>query len=87
MWNNEKKKLVNMVHAALLRVIWLIRNDICFNRVVWPGMQMVWRKTAWQLAQWEVLLAEGERGKLQVMIAQLEGLARAPPPLLWPEPG
>jgi hypothetical protein len=75
-----------MVHAVLLRVIWLIRNDICFNRVVWPA-QMVWRKTAWQLAQWEVLLAEGERGKLQVMIAQLEGLARAPPMLLWPEPG
>jgi hypothetical protein len=88
MWNNDKKfKLVNMLHAALLRVIWLMRNDMCFNRVIWPGMQMLWRKTAWLLAQWEVLLPVEERGKMQSVIAQLEGLARAPPLLLWPEPG
>jgi hypothetical protein len=44
MWNHDKKfRLINIVHAALLRVIWLMRNDMCFNRVSWPGMQILWR--------------------------------------------
>jgi hypothetical protein len=87
LWNYDKKiKLVNMMHVALLRVIWLMRNDICFNRVKWSGMQILWRKMAWLLAQWEVLLPVEEKEKLQRMV-NLEVLARAPPMLLWPEPG
>jgi hypothetical protein len=61
LWNHNKKfKLVNMVHAALIRGIWLMRNDMCFNRVIWPGMRALWRKVAYMLAQWEVLLPAGE---------------------------
>jgi hypothetical protein len=88
MWNHNKKfKFVNMAHAALLRMIWLMRNDMCFNRVIWPGMQVLWRKVAYMLAQWEVLLLVGEKENLHLMVMQLEALARAPPLLLWPEPG
>jgi hypothetical protein len=58
----KKIKITNMVHAALLRAIWLLRNDMYFNRATWPGMQMVWRKTAWLLAQWEVILPVDEKG-------------------------
>jgi hypothetical protein len=34
-----------------------------------------------------VLLPDGEKEKLHMMVMQLEGLARAPPLLLWLEPG
>jgi hypothetical protein len=88
MWNHDKKcRIINMILAGLLRVIWLMRNDMCFNRANWPGMQALWRKLAFLLAQWGVLLPEEERGRLQVVTTQLDALARAPPLLLWPEPG
>jgi hypothetical protein len=63
-----------MILAALLRVIWLMRNDMCFNRTNWPGMRTLWRKLAFLLAQWGVLLHEEEKGKLQVVTTQLEAL-------------
>jgi hypothetical protein len=87
LWNHDKKfKITNMILDAHLRVIWLLRNDMCFNRTNWPGMQTLWRKLAFLLAQWGVLLHEEEKGKLQVVTMQLEALARAPPMLSWPEP-
>jgi hypothetical protein len=76
-----------MVHAALLRALWLMINDLCFNRVVWPCMQALWRRTVCLLAQWEILVPDGERERLKMMGVQLESLARAPSLLLWPEPG
>jgi hypothetical protein len=88
LWNHDKKfRIINMILAALLRVIWLTRNDMYFNRTNWPGMQTLWRKLAFLLAQWGVLLHEEEKEKLQVVTTQLEALAHAPPLLLWPEPG
>jgi hypothetical protein len=87
LWPIKGWRVSNMVHAALLRAIWLMRNDLVFNRVVWPGMQTLWRRTAYLLAQWEILVPEAERGRLKMMGAQLEALARAPPLLLWPDPG
>jgi hypothetical protein len=50
LWNNKDKIVINMVHAALLTDLWLMRNDLAFNRVVWPGMQTLWRKIACLLA-------------------------------------
>jgi hypothetical protein len=38
LWNNNNQfKVINMVHAAHLRVMCVIRNNLCFNRIVWPG--------------------------------------------------
>jgi hypothetical protein len=50
-WPNKDRIASNMVHAALLRALWIMRNDLIFNCVVWPGMQTLWRKTACLLAQ------------------------------------
>jgi hypothetical protein len=38
LWNNKDRIAINMVDAALLRALWIMRNDLVFNRVVWPGM-------------------------------------------------
>jgi hypothetical protein len=87
LWSNKDRIVTNMIHAAILRAIWLMRNDLVFNRVVLPGMQTLWRKTACLLAQWEILVREIERVKLKVLGAHIEALAWAPPLLLWPDPG
>jgi hypothetical protein len=86
LWPNKDWRVNNMVHAALLRALWIMRNDLVFNRVVWSGMQTLWRNTAYLLAQWKILVPEVERGRLKMMGARLEALARAPPLLLWPDP-
>jgi hypothetical protein len=52
LWNHDKNfKITNKIHAALLRVIWLMRNDMCFNRTNWSGLQIMWRKLACLIAQ------------------------------------
>jgi hypothetical protein len=68
LWNNKKeRKIINMIHVALLRAIWLRRNDLVFNHVVWPSIQTLWRSTACLLSQWEILVPKGERGRLKAM--------------------
>jgi hypothetical protein len=76
-----------MVNAAILRIIWLARNDMVFNQTLWVGMQVLWRKVSYTLAQWSVLVKAEEQGRLMAIVSQLEDFARAPPLLLWSEPG
>jgi hypothetical protein len=72
LWNNKKKYvLMNMVNAAILRIIWLTMNDMVFNRTQWFGMQVLWRKNAYTLAQWSIMLKEEERGRLMMMVKKL----------------
>jgi hypothetical protein len=70
LWKDKKKhSLVNMLIAAILRTIWLTRNDMVFNRTQWIGMQVLWRKVACILAQWKILLKEEERGMIKILSA------------------
>jgi hypothetical protein len=40
LWKNGKLNVVaNVVSAVVLWTIWLTRNDMCFNRFLWLGMQ------------------------------------------------
>uniref|UniRef100_A0ACD5V946 Uncharacterized protein n=1 Tax=Avena sativa TaxID=4498 RepID=A0ACD5V946_AVESA len=64
-WEKNKLfKVENVMYAAIMWSIWLIRNDLCFKRAIWPGMQEIWRRCAYNLVQWGILLGEGEKGKL-----------------------
>jgi hypothetical protein len=65
-WDNKRDcSALNMIHAALLWVLWLTRNDMCFKRNNWSGMQVIWRRFACTLAQWGILLTGAEKGKLE----------------------
>jgi hypothetical protein len=88
LWKNDKHNAVaNVVSAAVLWTIWLTRNDMCFNRSLWLGMQVFWRRLAFNLAQWIILLAGEEKRRAQQVVMELEALMRAPQMLLWREPG
>jgi hypothetical protein len=50
-------------------------------------MQVLWRKNAYTIAQWSIMLKEEERGRLMMMVKKLECLAQMPPLLSWPELG
>jgi hypothetical protein len=88
LWGDKKKNILcNMLYAAVLRSIWITKNDMIFNRSQWFGMQVMWRKVSYNLAQWKILLKEEEKGRMMTMLNQLELLARIHPLLSWPEPG
>jgi hypothetical protein len=88
LWDkNGDNNALNVIHAALLWVLWLTQNNMCFKRLSWCGMQVVWSRSAYTLAQWSILLAGAEKEKLNQVVANLESLVRALPLLLWPEPG
>jgi hypothetical protein len=88
LWKDNKKNVVaNVVSAAVLWTIWLTRNDLCFSRSVWPGMQVIWRRVVFNLAQLSILLAGETRERAKMVIAQLETLMCAPQLLSWPGPG
>jgi hypothetical protein len=88
LWVNRKKyKKCNLIFAAVLRAIWITRNDHVFNRVQWFGMQVLWRRLLSNCAQWKILLKEEEKEELIGLMNKLEGVARLPPMILWPDPG
>jgi hypothetical protein len=52
LWNDKKKNaLLNMIFAAILRTIWITRNDHVFNRSQWFEMQGMWRQVSFICAQ------------------------------------
>jgi hypothetical protein len=64
-WDNKRDdSALNMIHVALLWVLWLTQNDMCFKRNNWSRMQVIWRRLACTLAQWGILLTGAEKGKL-----------------------
>jgi glutamine cyclotransferase len=41
-WDTKRdNSALNMIHAGLLWVLWLTRNDMYFKRNNWPGMQVI----------------------------------------------
>ena len=85
--SNKKHAVVNALHSAAMWGLWKIRNNLCFNRSVWYGMQKIWRQVALQLAAWEVLFLTDARTQVSAMVKKIEKLARDPPMLMWPDPG
>jgi hypothetical protein len=42
LWRDKKKNVLsNMLYAAILRSIWITRNDMVFNRTQWFGLQVL----------------------------------------------
>jgi hypothetical protein len=69
-----------MIFAAVLRTIWITRNDFVFNRSQWCGMQGMWNRLTYSCAQWKVLLKEEGRGELTTMLSKVEEVARCHAP-------
>ena len=88
LWLGESSnKVVNVVHAACMWVLWTTRNGLCFNGDIWLGMQVIWRKVAYFLSQWQILLSGDAQLQMARYVEELGALARSPPCLTWPEPG
>ena len=58
-WISEKRNsLINTVCTAVLWAIWKLRNEICFQGKVWPGVHDIWRRVASDLELWKILSSD-----------------------------
>ena len=88
LWLCESKhEMHNVLHTAVMWVLWKTRNDICFNKTPWTGMQVLWRRLVSALAQWVILLSEAAIEQMSTLLLQLERIARSHPLLTWRDPG
>ena len=86
MWSDKNNLVKNVVHTAILWALWLVRNSSFFNHDIWLGLQVIWRKAAYNLAQWSILSSGRDREEILDMGKAMEHLAQAPPQLSW-DPG
>jgi hypothetical protein len=62
LWNCEKSHVIsNILHADALWSVWKIRNYLCFNRLPWSGMQVLFHRISLHLARWQLLCPEGKK--------------------------
>jgi hypothetical protein len=94
MSDEDERKLIEpftsrQIFFQKFRGLFVIICLSCFKIFMmfqWFGMQVMWRKVLYNLAQWKILLKEEERGRMPTMLNQLELLARMLPLLSWPTP-
>jgi hypothetical protein len=69
----EKYYCVNVISSAVMRGIWLKRNDFIFNKQVWVDVKVVMRRIQRLLVEWRPIFKEG---KMDVMMSWLSSLER-----------
>ena len=53
--SNNKNTALNVVCGVVLWAIWKLRNEMCFQGKVWPGVRDIWRRVVVELHLWKVL--------------------------------
>ena len=86
MWVANKKFLVpNVISSAVLWSLWKLRNEICFQGVVWLGMRMVLIRITKMLRGWLSLFKQEVAVVLEGLIVKMEELSRCPAQIEWKE--
>jgi hypothetical protein len=79
LWVANKKYLVtNVISSAVLWSLWKLRNDICFQGVVWLGMRMVLIRITKMLRGWLSMYKQEVAVVLEELIVKMEELSRRP---------
>jgi hypothetical protein len=73
--SNKQNGVLNMVSSAAFWSVWKLRNDICFQRTKWKGMDILLHKVASLVQNWIILCREEKRVTLQAKIGKIKVLA------------
>jgi hypothetical protein len=74
--SKEKYFVTNLISSALLRGIWLTRNDFVFNGQAWLDVKMVWRKIRTLSMEWKILCRDQKEVEMERWLSFLESLIR-----------
>lgn len=73
--SNRENGVLNMISSAAFWSIWKLRNDVCFQRCNWRGMDILLHKVVSVAQNWLILCREDKRASLQVKIGEIKALA------------
>ncbi|KAG0531630.1 hypothetical protein BDA96_04G039100, partial [Sorghum bicolor] len=76
-FSNKKHGVLNMVTSAALWCIWKLRNDLCFQRTRWKGMDLdlLFLKVVAMVQNWLILCQAEEKDSLLKKIKDIKNLA------------
>jgi hypothetical protein len=71
-----------MITAAVLRGLWLTRNNFIFNNQVWSDVKMIWRLIRKLSSEWMLLCKEENLEKTRNWLSFLDMLIQGPSQIL-----
>jgi hypothetical protein len=72
-----------MMTSAIMWNSWKMRNEIFFDRLIWSGLQIVWRRIAQLLRKWIPLCPPHAKTLLEEWVMVLDLRASETPRLRW----
>ena len=81
--SNKKHTVLNMCTSAFLWSLWKLRNNICFQGVIWSDVRTVVRKASRMLKRWKSLCKEAEELRLRDIVEELDRRAAQPLRIGW----
>jgi hypothetical protein len=78
-WLDKKKYcVINMITAAVLRGLWLTRNDFVSNKQVWSDVKLIWRSIRKLSSEWMLVCKEENLEMMRSWLSFLDRLIQAP---------
>jgi hypothetical protein len=78
--SNKNHCVLNMITSATIWSIWKLRNDLCFQRQGWKGMDMLLFRISGLLQNWIVLCPPDKKMSLEIFISKMK---KASGEILW----
>jgi hypothetical protein len=76
--HKDKFYCVNIVSTAVLRGMWLTRNDFVFKKQGWGDVKLIWRGILNMSMEWRPIYKESKIEMMMSWLSFLEKLIRAP---------
>jgi hypothetical protein len=71
-WLHDKFNVANTISTAVLRGLWLTRNDFVFNKQDWSDVKLILRRVLKLLLEWKVIFKEAEMMEMTNWLSFLE---------------
>jgi hypothetical protein len=55
----------NIISSAVIRGIWLIKNDFIFNNQVWSDVKVIWRRIRVLSLEWSILCKDQKKEEMK----------------------
>ncbi|KAG0546315.1 hypothetical protein BDA96_02G437100 [Sorghum bicolor] len=78
--SNKKNCVLNIISSAVIWSVWKLRNDICFQRIGWRGMEMLLGRIVGLLLSWMVICPVDMKDSLKECIDKIKTAASR---VLW----
>jgi hypothetical protein len=76
--SGEKAYITNIISSAVVRGLWLIKNEFVFNDQVWSYVKMVVRRI-WKLSmEWSIICKSSKMKEMRNWLSFLEKLIQEP---------